>query len=167
MATLLIDGHNLIGRLPDISLAEPDDEQRLLAKLETHFAGAPGQVVVVFDPGPNPPLDAPPYQGTRVAAVFARPPESADGVIMRLIRSDPNARHLTVVTADREILACARRHRCRIIKTDRFVQQLGRRPKRHAAARPVSVVPTGELASESYLTYWYEYFSVPDAEREV
>ena len=166
MATLLIDGHNLIGRLPDISLSEPDDEQRLLAKLESHLAGAPGEVVVVFDPGPNPPADAPPYRGGRVAAIFARPPESADDVIMRLIRADPNPRHITVVTADREILACARRHRCRIVKTDRFVQRLARRPRPHAVAPAAHPVPAGELATESYLTYWYDYFRVPDSERE-
>ncbi len=30
---ILIDGHNLIGRMPALSLADPDDERQLLALL--------------------------------------------------------------------------------------------------------------------------------------
>ena len=29
----LIDGHNLIGQLPDLSLTDPDDEAKLVQKL--------------------------------------------------------------------------------------------------------------------------------------
>lgn len=166
MALLLIDGHNLIGRLPDISLSDPDDEQRLLAKLEAALAGTSGRVLVVFDPGPTPPVDAPPYRGGRIEVTFARPPDRADDVIMGVIRSDPNPKHITVVTADREILACARRRRCRIIKPDRFGARLRQRPTRRAPM-PAQPVATGALASDTYMSYWYDYFGVPAAERDV
>ena len=167
MATTLIDGHNLIASLPDVSLSDPDDEQQLLAKLERSFSDVPGRVVVVFDPGHNPPVDAPPYQGRHVEALFARSPDRADDVIMELIRRDPNPKHLTVVTADREIIACANRRRCRVVKPGQFQQILRRRRerpvRRNSGDKPL---PAGELASAGYLQYWYDYFDVPAEERE-
>lgn len=167
MARYLIDGHNLIGQLPDIALSDPDDEVRLLVKLEAYFAGSGDEVVVVFDPGPAPPLDQPPLRPGRITAVFARPPEHADIVVKRLITQDPNCRHLTVVTADREILAFARRNRCRIVRTGEFVARLERprRPRRRAPA-PSQPLPTGELGTAAYLEYWYDYFGVPPEDRE-
>ncbi len=38
--SLIIDGHNLIGILPDIQLDQPDDEPRLLERLRAYRAGA-------------------------------------------------------------------------------------------------------------------------------
>ena len=166
VATFLIDGHNVIGQLPDISLADPDDEDRLVAKLEGHFAHVRGRVVVVFDPGHDPPLDAPAPRVGRIEAVFARPPDSADDVIIRTIREEPNARQLTVVTADREILACARRHRCRVVKTEQFVRRLARRPPQPREREQEKPAPAGDLASDTYLEYWYEYFDVPPEQRD-
>lgn len=40
----IIDGHNLIGVLPDIHLNQPDDEQRLLARLRGYRARIGGQI---------------------------------------------------------------------------------------------------------------------------
>lgn len=166
MAAILIDGHNVIGQMPDISLADPDDEDKLVRKLSAHFERVRGRVVVVFDAGPNPPIDALPPPRGRIEVVFSRPPEKADDVIMRLITSDPNPKHLTVISGDREILACANRRRCRIIRSEAFVRELERgplRPKRRRAAQPELA---GEIASETYLNYWYEFFDVPEHERE-
>lgn len=166
MAMTLIDGHNLIAALPDISLADPDDEQQLLTKLERLFARVPGRVVVVFDPGPNPPLDAPPPPRGRVEAIFARPPDRADDVLMQMIRRDPNPKHVTVVTGDREILACANRHRCRTVAPERLRAELERRGARRRRAPRETPAPTGELGTETYLESWFEYFGIPPEERE-
>ena len=35
---LLIDGHNLIGHLPDLSLSDPRDEVKLVARLQAYAA---------------------------------------------------------------------------------------------------------------------------------
>ncbi|MBI4771196.1 MAG: hypothetical protein HY784_12500 [Chloroflexi bacterium] len=48
----LIDGHNLIGALPDISLQDPDDEQKLVDLLHRWCVRTGKSVRVVFDPGP-------------------------------------------------------------------------------------------------------------------
>jgi len=48
---LLVDGHNLIGKLPNISLSDPDDEAKLVRVLENYHAVRPhDEILVVFDP---------------------------------------------------------------------------------------------------------------------
>lgn len=166
MATTVIDGHNVIGRSPDISLADPDDEQQLLARLDRFFTGSRERVIVVFDAGSNPPLDAPPIQRGRVEARFARPPQRADDLIMDIIRQEPNPKHLTVISSDREILARARKRRCRIVKTEEFLRVLARVQARKPKRQAPEPVAQGDLRSETYLEYWFEYFGIPPEEWE-
>ncbi len=45
---LLIDGHNLIGRLPDLRLDDPDDEAKLVARLRTYCARTRKRITAVF-----------------------------------------------------------------------------------------------------------------------
>src|SRR5262245_17638894 len=47
----LIDGHNLIARLPDINLADPHDEAELVLRLRSFAARSKKQCVVIFDQG--------------------------------------------------------------------------------------------------------------------
>ena len=48
----LIDGHNLIGALPDISLEDPDDEVKLILVLRSWaVARRRREVTVIFDGG--------------------------------------------------------------------------------------------------------------------
>jgi uncharacterized protein len=48
----LIDGHNLIGKMPDISLSDPDDEEQLALRLRQWAAeNKSRQVIVIFDRG--------------------------------------------------------------------------------------------------------------------
>ena len=51
---LVIDGHNLIGVLPDIQLGEPDDEARLLARLRGYRSHSGQNLIVFFDSGDFP-----------------------------------------------------------------------------------------------------------------
>ncbi len=50
---LLIDGHNLIGHSPDLSLSDPNDEAKLIARLRRYVARTDRQVTVVFDTNPT------------------------------------------------------------------------------------------------------------------
>jgi len=43
---LLIDGHNLIGQIPDISLSDPDDEAKLVLLLRRYTTARPGRQAV-------------------------------------------------------------------------------------------------------------------------
>ncbi len=47
----LIDGHNLIAKLPDVNLSDPDDEIQLVLKLRQWTAVSAKRVVTVFFDG--------------------------------------------------------------------------------------------------------------------
>ena len=45
----LIDGHNLIGQMPNLRLDDPDDEAKLLQYLRNFRARTGHRITVVFD----------------------------------------------------------------------------------------------------------------------
>ncbi len=51
--TILIDGHNLIGRMPGLALSDPEDEAKLVALLKRYRARHKRDIVVVFDGAPT------------------------------------------------------------------------------------------------------------------
>ena len=92
---LLIDGHNLIGAMPDIDLTQSDDEHQLVLRLRTYCADGRRQVTVVFDSGPGPvPLWN--LSGAGVTVRFAPLGVEADQVIVRMVAVSYT--HLTLPT---------------------------------------------------------------------
>jgi predicted RNA-binding protein with PIN domain len=90
---LLIDGHNLIGQLPDLSLSDPRDEVKLVARLQAYAARSGRRITVVFDPGPQavPPALQRRSRHGYVEVIYADPGQKADDVI----RSISSARRAT------------------------------------------------------------------------
>ena len=120
----LIDGHNLIACLPDISLDDPNDEAQLVNKLKGFAAKTRKKCVVVFDHGI--PGGSSTMSTGRVEVVFAAASHtSADDIIIRRIGRVRDAPNWSVVTSDREVLNHARRHRMREISSAQFAQLLG------------------------------------------
>lgn len=110
MQQLLIDGHNLIGQMPDLSLADPDDEQQLVRLLRQYAARRSARVIVVFDSG-LPGGRSNELSGGGVTAIFAGSHTNADRVLMARIRELKKPGEWIVVSSDREVqLAAARRH---------------------------------------------------------
>lgn len=121
---LLIDGHNLIGRLPDLRLDDPDDEAKLVARLRTYCARTRKRVTVVFDRG-LPGGHSWELSGGGVETVFAATGHTADGILCERVRRARDPRGLTVVTSDREVIAVARARGARVVRSDEFAAQLG------------------------------------------
>jgi predicted RNA-binding protein with PIN domain len=120
---LLIDGHNLIGRMPDLDLDDPDDEVKLVLRLRAYCSRARKRATVVFDSGlPGGPSDT--LSGAGVKAVFASSGRSADGILLERIRGARNPRGLIVVTSDQRIVDAARARHMRAIRSEEFAQQL-------------------------------------------
>ena len=120
---LLIDGHNLIGRLPDIRLDDPDDEAKLVARLRTYSARTGKRMTVVFDRG-LPGGHSRQLSGGGVKVVFAAAGRSADGILRERMRRARDPRGLTVVTSDREVQAAAEARGVRVVGSDEFAAQL-------------------------------------------
>jgi predicted RNA-binding protein with PIN domain len=99
---LLIDGHNLIGTMPDIDLGEPDDEWLLVERLRAYAARRSDPVMVVFDSGSGPP---PTWNlsGGGVSVRFAPPGTEADAVILRILHRSKTPHRIAVVTSDHQL----------------------------------------------------------------
>lgn len=119
----LIDGHNLIGVLPDLDLADIDDERKLLEKLTRFCAATRRKVNVYFDHGQ---LENGSFQGGPfLKAFFIRSPRTADDAIKaELVKLGRTAANWTVVSSDREVQRAARMAGARIINSDAFIDVL-------------------------------------------
>jgi predicted RNA-binding protein with PIN domain len=124
---LLVDGHNLIGQMPDLRLDDPEDEAKLVARLRTYAARTGRRVTVVFDQG-LPGGRSRDLSGGGVEVVFASPGRSADGILREHIRQARDPRGLIVVTSDRAIAAAARARGARVIRAEEFAVQLNAPP---------------------------------------
>ena len=144
----LIDGHNLIPNLPDLSLQQLDDEQQLIERLLTFCQSGPHQVEVFFD-------NAPAGQNAtrrfgRVTAHFVRAGQTADAAISRrLIGLGRNARQWCVVSSDRMVQAAGRAAQAAVMPSPEFASRL--RQSRAAPAREESAAPLSQEEVELWL----------------
>lgn len=119
----LIDGHNLIGQLPDLSLDDPHDEAKLVERLRSFMAHRRKRCTVVFDGGlPGGPSRDLSTGSVRV--VFAHGGTTADRIILERLRNTRDAQRWIVVTADHEIVAFARRCHARVLSPADFAREM-------------------------------------------
>ena len=131
---VLIDGHNLIGRVPDISLADPDDEARLVSRLQAYAGRTGKRVTVVFDRG-MPGGRSENLSRGRVQVVFAPTGRNADRVLIERIRRARNPQGLIVVTSDREVVAAAEGRGARVVRSEAFAGELEGAPAAPSGAK--------------------------------
>jgi predicted RNA-binding protein with PIN domain len=120
---ILIDGHNLIGRLPAISLQDPHDEERLIELLWSYRARTGKKITVVFDPGGVFQL-AQTRRFGGIEVVFAPHGSSADAYIARRVRASRNPGSWLVVTSDRKLAEIATGHGARVQSAEAFASEL-------------------------------------------
>ncbi|MFP4323474.1 MAG: NYN domain-containing protein [Anaerolineales bacterium] len=120
----LIDGHNLIAKLPDIDLADPDDEAKLVLKLRGFVARTGKRVTVVFDGG-IPGGFAPHLSSSQVTVKFASAERmNADEVLLSLMRKIKNVDVYTLVSSDSEIIDAARGYGIAVLRAEGFIEKL-------------------------------------------
>ncbi len=120
---LLIDGHNLIGKLPDLSLADPDDERKLVRRLQIFAGRSRHRITVVFDPGLHEGSSSR-ESSSGVTTVYAGRGQTADGVIVGRVAQARNPRELTVITSDRELAAKVQVEGARVISSEEFIRTM-------------------------------------------
>lgn len=121
--TTVIDGHNLIGKIPGLSLKDPDDEAKLIRRLH-RFAQRTGKpITVVFDPGA---IYTPPQkQAFRdVKVIYAPQGSTADRVIATLVKKARNPREITVVTSDHALAGLVKASGAQVMHAEEFVQRM-------------------------------------------
>ncbi len=123
----LIDGHNLIGQTPGLSLADPDDEQRLIERLRAYLVRINKKGTVFFDKGL--PGGAGRWSNTVLEVRFAPHPKTADTLIVARLRAAQNPRELIVVSGDREVGEAARQAGARLIRSADFARLMLDKPE--------------------------------------
>lgn len=148
----MIDGHNLIGQLPDLSLDDPNDEALLVQKLIGFTARTGKTCVVVFDyglPGGKSRMST-----RAVQVVFASQRSSADRVMLERIGKIKDPRKWTIVSSDLEVLETARGRRMQTMTSPDFAALL--------EAPPKPVVDAGEQVdvklSSDEVDEWLDFF---------
>ncbi len=160
----LIDGHNLIGQMPDIDLFDPDDEAKLVLKLRS-FAGRVGKrITVVFDGGLPAGLERS-LSTHSVKVRFASAQSSADRILRNIIRQIKNPAGWILVCSDVAVIELALRRKMNVISAQQFAHQLSPAPKtkkqRRAAAEHTR--KTNPHLSQKEIDEWLVIFGAnPD-----
>jgi uncharacterized protein len=144
----IIDGHNLIPKIPGWSLRAMDDEEKLIALLQVYArVRRRSQIEVYFDGAP------PGQSGTRVyggiRAHFVPAAQTADDAIRRrLAELGRRARNASVVTSDRQVQANVRAAQARVIPSEDFARELleaSQEEELHAAQAKTKKAAGGKL----------------------
>jgi predicted RNA-binding protein with PIN domain len=119
----IIDGHNLIAKIPGLSLSMPDDEERLIGLLNRFGQGSRHKLEVYFDGAP--PGQAGTQTFGKVRAHFVPSRQTADQAIRaRLARLKRSAADWVVVSSDREISRAAREAHAGVLRSEEFAEYL-------------------------------------------
>jgi uncharacterized protein len=116
----LVDGHNLIPKIPGMSLREIDDENRLIQLLQDFCRVQRKKVEVYFDNAPAGQAGRRSYG--QVTAHFVHQGQTADTAIrLRLIHLGKAASNWTLVSSDGAVQAAGRAARAEVISSESFV----------------------------------------------
>jgi predicted RNA-binding protein with PIN domain len=119
----LIDGHNLIPKVPGLSLKAMDDEIQLIQRLQVFCRDAGKNVEVYFDNAPVGQSGTQTYG--RVKAHFVRSGRTADHAILSRLQSlGRGAQNWHVVSSDRQVAAAARACQAQVISSETFARSL-------------------------------------------
>ncbi|MEN8097997.1 MAG: NYN domain-containing protein [Chloroflexota bacterium] len=146
----LVDGHNLIGALPQIELADPNDEAKLVVLLRKFCNRTSSKVHVVFD-GALVAGVSRGLSGGPVAVQFTSGPQGADRAILKRMTRIKDKGAWTIVSSDRRILDQAERLKLGHTSSAEFASRLD--DKHRSEEEQEKPTPIGDDVD-----YWLEQF---------
>ncbi|GAA4214962.1 NYN domain-containing protein [Actinocatenispora rupis] len=122
-AHMIVDGYNVTKTgYGELSLEQ--QRNRLVGALGALAARTGAEVTCVWDGAEPVHGVAPPPRGVRV--LFSRKGETADEVIRRLVRAEPDGRVLVVISSDKEVADGTRRHGAYPLSAYTLIRRLAR-----------------------------------------
>jgi hypothetical protein len=153
MKKLVIDGHNLIPKVPGIRLQDIEDENRLSEMINEYCRLSRCQVELFFDGAPLP--GQPGKKTGLVHPHFVRKGLSADDAIIEFVRKNQNPGHLlTVVSSDQRVASAAKHAGCEVLTSESFALEMQRVFSSPRATQELREKPL----SESEVSGWLEEF---------
>jgi len=146
---LLVDGHNLIGQLRDLSLDDPYDEAKLAMAIRSYCMRSRKKATVIFDNG-LPGGVSKQLSNSDCTVIFAPSGTQADTLLMNRAREINKQRDsLLMVTSDRRILRLASAYGIKTLSSPEFAIRIG--------FRPVETPPeAGKPAAPKHVTFVYD-----------
>jgi uncharacterized protein len=155
----LIDGHNLIGRMPDISLDDPDDEVKLVLRLRRWTAASLKRVVTVYFDGGLPGGKDTQLSKGRITVIFAPSNRTADDLLIQRIQQLKNPKEYTLVSSDLKVVTTAVTRRVPCLTAVEFAETLtGYVAEEKSAPSPTQKQPQDHTLSESEVAEWLQLF---------
>jgi predicted RNA-binding protein with PIN domain len=154
MIQLLIDGHNLIPRIPGLSLSQIDDEEKLVGLLRKYATHHRAQIVVVFDSG-NLTGRSRELSGGGVEVTFAGSSTNADRILIERIRELKRPQQWKLVSSDHAVQEEANRRRVRVVEAAEFAGQL---MSPRDIERPTSASADEKPDTEADIDEWLKLF---------
>lgn len=121
----IIDGNNLIGSMPDITLEDPGARKKIVEIVRKYQQSKNSSVIIVFDGEPDNVFHRQPLD-EKFTVVYPRYGDSADDEIKRILGRYTYFKDVVLVTSDRELKTYARKKGARIINSIEFHYELRR-----------------------------------------
>jgi len=151
--TLIIDGHNLIPKIPGLSLSDEYDEQHLLELVREYCRVTRSHAEVFFDGAPPPQRAA--SSGGLVHTHYIRKGTAADDAIVAFLKNaGKSARNHTVISSDHRVQAEARALGSTVMTSEVFAGEMIRKFRASTAA-PTKAEPA---LSAAEVDHWLEVF---------
>ena len=169
---IIVDGYNVIFKVPELgySTEKCDIEilrNRFLAILEQYKEKRKHKLIVVFDGKGH--GNSSETRAAGIDVVFSRQDLNADEEIKRMVSNSGNPRHITVITADRDIEQYVKKYGCKVVEPLAFYRDIKRKVERLQSTKKDGRLFTKEEDNEpasKYLgpskteaEYWLKVFS--------
>ena len=119
MKKIVIDGHNLIPKVPGIQLADPDDENKLIQMIGEYCRLSRTRADLFFDGAPA--GSTPRSRHGLVSVHHVKQGGTADDAIIRHLRREgQNARNILVISSDHRVQVEAKALRAETMTSEAF-----------------------------------------------
>jgi predicted RNA-binding protein with PIN domain len=152
MASLLIDGHNLIPNIYGINLSDPDDESQLIRLLQEYCRLRRKKAAVFFDQAP-PGMSGDTRFGNVHAYFVPKGRTADDAIIERLKKLGKRARNVTVVSSDHQVQQAARAVHANVMSSGDFAAEW-----KSLISETPTLDPRNRLLSDDEVAEWEALF---------
>lgn len=123
MKKIVIDGHNLIPKLPGLHLSDPEDENKLIQLIGEYCRVSRSRAELFFDGAP--PGSTPRSRHGLVSIHHVKQGSTADDAIIHHIRREgQNARNLLVISSDHRVQVEVKALRAETMTSEVFARQI-------------------------------------------
>lgn len=153
---IIIDGNNLAGNFPGISLEQPSSIPKIIRIVKKFQENRNNNVIIVFDAEPE--LELSEYKNSsKFSVVYPKFENTADDEIKNLLNNITYFKDVVLVTSDRELKNFARQKGAKTINSIEFYFEL-KRFARFSGKKEESQKRIDTALSDTEVDQWMKIF---------